>query len=213
MPTVPVGRKGAKMEIVELGLEHEAALRAFLDEFAEAGEMTIPAFFADRTWTHAKMVETFAKQSRGEGLEEGWVPATTVFLVEEGAILGVANVRHWLTDSLLRFGGHVGYSVRPSERGRGRATWLLEAVKDYARKALSIDRLLVTCDSANVASARVIEKCGGALEDESHHEGTGRSVRRYWIALVSGQDPRGARRGHREEQGRPGSLAEFPLKP
>jgi predicted acetyltransferase len=171
------------MEIVQLGLEHEAALRDFRAEFAEAGEASIPAYFADPEWPHTEIVATFARQSRGEALEEGRVPGTTLFLIHEGRILGVANLRHRLTDHLLRFGGHVGFSVRPSERCRGHATRLLEGVKEYVRGNLGIDRLLVTCNPENVASARVIEKCGGVFEDETVDESVGRSVRRYWIPL------------------------------
>ena len=171
------------MEIVQLGLEHEAALRDFLADFAETGASRIPAYFADPEWSHAEIVETFARQSRGEGLEDGRVPGTTLFLVDEDRILAVANVRHRLTEHLRRFGGHVGFSVRPSDRYRGHATRLLEGVKKYVRGNLEIDRLLVTCDSENVASARVIEKCGGVFEDESFYETMEQSVRRYWIPL------------------------------
>ena len=171
------------MKLVELGVEHETALRDFLADFAASSEARIPAFFGGAEQSHAELVETFARQSRGEGLEEGWVAGTTLFLVHDGRMLGVANVRHRLTESLLRFGGHVGFSVRPSERNRGHATRLLEKVKEYARVNLGIDRLLVTCDPENVASARVIEKCGGVLEDESFYEPSEHLVRRYWISL------------------------------
>ena len=44
------------------------------------------------------------------------------------------------------------------------------------------DRALVTCDEGNVASATVIERCGGVLE--SVIEGSeGVRKRRYWIQL------------------------------
>jgi len=171
------------MELVELGAEHETALRDFLADFAASSEARIPAFFGNPQQPHAELVETFARQSRGEDLEEGWVPGTTLFLVREGRILGVANVRHRLTANLRRFGGHVGYSVCPSERNKGHATCLLEKVKEYVQVNLGIDRLLVTCDPKNAASARVIEKCGGVLEDESFYKPAGHLVRRYWISL------------------------------
>lgn len=171
------------MEIVQLGLEHEAALHDFLADFAEAGESRIPAYFGDPEWSHAEIVETFVRQSRGEGLDEGRVPGTTLFLVHEDRILGVANLRHRLTEHLVRFGGHVGFSVRPSERCNGYATRLLEGVKDYVRATLKIDRLLVTCEPENVASALVIEKCGGVFEDETFYEPLERTVRRYWVPL------------------------------
>ena len=170
------------MEISQLGMEHEKALQDFLADFTNAGEMVIPGYFADSDWTHAEIVENLARMSRGEGLPDGWVPGTTSFLFHEGEILGVSNLRHRLTGQLLRFGGHVGFSVKPSARCRGHATRLLEGAKALAR-GKGINRLLLTCNAENVASARVIEKCGGVLEDETYLEDTGKLVRRYWIAL------------------------------
>lgn len=171
------------MEIVALQIQHEEALADFRSEFAAAGEMDIPAFLPDPNWSFAETIEGFDKQSRGEGLPEGWVPGTTRFLVHEGRILGLFNLRHRLTDSLKRFGGHVGYSVRPSERRRGHGTRLLEAAKDMARN-LGIERMLVTCHSDNVASVGVIVKCGGVFEDRTYYAPVQHDVCRYWISLV-----------------------------
>ena len=171
------------MEVVALEQEHESELAAFVAEFAASGEERIPAFLPDAEWSFAETVVGFAKQSRGEGLPEGWVPGTTRFLVHEGRILGLFNIRHWLTDGLRLSGGHIGYSVRPSERGNGHGTYLLKAAIEMARE-LNIDRVLVTCDLKNVASAKVITKCGGVLEDQFYHEALGHDVSRYWIAVA-----------------------------
>jgi Acetyltransferase (GNAT) domain len=65
---------------------------------------------------------------------------------------------------LLRAGGHIGYGIRPSARGRGLATWALRSVLVRA-PALGLGKVLVTCGDSNLASARVIEKAGGVLED------------------------------------------------
>ncbi len=170
------------MQIVPLALEHESALRDFLADFATAGENEIPAYFAQPDWSHAEIVSNFAAWARGELLPAGWVPCTTAFLIDEGQLLGVSNLRHSLTDFLLQFGGHVGYSVRPSARGRGHATRLLEGTMQHARQ-LGIDRLLLTCGPENVSSIRVIEKCGGVFEDELFNETMQARIRRYWIAL------------------------------
>lgn len=51
-------------------------------------------------------------------------------------------------------------------------------------KELNINRVLVTCDVANIASARVIEKCGGILEDQFFHESVGHDVSLYWISVT-----------------------------
>lgn len=171
------------MKIVALQIQHENALADFVSEFASTGEEQIPAFLPNPDWSFAETVDGFAKRSCGVGLPEDWVPGTTRFLVHEDHILGLFNLRHQLTDYLRRFGGHVGYSVRPSERRKGYGTVLLESAKELARE-MKIERLLITCDSRNVASIGVIEKCGGVFEDRTYFEPVGHDVCRYWIPIA-----------------------------
>ncbi|AKU16074.1 GNAT family N-acetyltransferase [Luteipulveratus mongoliensis] len=111
--------------------------------------------------------------------EAGFVPATLYWIVDDlepERVLGSLSLRHELNDFLLEEGGHIGYGVRPSARGRGVATGALRASLDQAR-ALGLDRVLVTCDDDNVASRRTIVGSGGVLEDVRN----GRE--RYWIDL------------------------------
>jgi predicted acetyltransferase len=109
---------------------------------------------------------------------DGWVPCSFRWMVEGDRYLGAIALRHELNDFLLEAGGHIGYSVRPSARGRGLAAWALGEILVDARKA-GLDRALVTCNVDNVASARTIERNGGVLEDVRDTElGT---LKRYWI--------------------------------
>ncbi|WP_251067033.1 GNAT family N-acetyltransferase [Streptomyces sp. ISL-36] len=141
---------------------------------AEAEAFASPEVFA--AW-----VGRLREQSdRTRPLAEGWVHATHWWIVEDGQYVGAIDLRHELNDFLLRAGGHIGYSIRPSARRRGLATWALGAVLPEAR-ALGLDRLLVTCDDDNIASARTIERNGGVLEDVRETE-IGLK-RRYWITL------------------------------
>ena len=113
-------------------------------------------------------------------LAEGRVHASYWWITEDDSYLGTISLRHTLNDFLLRAGGHIGYGIRPSARGRGLASWALRSVLPHAR-ALGLDQVLVTCDETNPASARVIEKAGGVLEDVRETElGL---TRRYWISL------------------------------
>jgi predicted acetyltransferase len=89
--------------------------------------------------------------------------------------------RHELNDVLLHHGGHIGYYVRPSARGKRYGTAILDLTLAEGRKR-GIERFLLTVDSNNVPSIRVIEGNGGVLEDERLDEETGRMFRRYWIA-------------------------------
>jgi predicted acetyltransferase len=54
---------------------------------------------------------------------------------------------------------HIGCGVRPSARRRGLASWALGQVLDRARTR-GMDRVMVSCDDDNVASARTIERNG-----------------------------------------------------
>jgi len=81
---------------------------------------------------------------------------------------------------LLDARGHIGFSVRPSARRRGLATWAAGKVLDEAPR-LGLERVLITCEEDNPGSRRPIEKNGGVLEDIRDTE-LGRT-RRYWIAL------------------------------
>jgi predicted acetyltransferase len=113
-------------------------------------------------------------------LAEGRVHADYWWIVEDRTYLGAITLRHGLNDFLLRAGGHIGYGLRPSARGRGLAAWALRSILPRAQQ-LGLDRVLITCDDSNAASARTIEKVGGVLEDVRQTElGL---TRRYWITL------------------------------
>ena len=49
------------------------------------------------------------------------VPARTYFFVRERdkRIIGMINIRLALNEKLKKYGGHIGYSIRPTERGNG----------------------------------------------------------------------------------------------
>jgi predicted acetyltransferase len=78
-------------------------------------------------------------------------------------------------------GGHIGYDVRPSERGKGCGTRLLRLTLQKARE-LGLDDVLITADEGNAASWKVIERNGGRRE-AGLFEGTRGPVRRYRVAV------------------------------
>jgi len=107
----------------------------------------------------------------------GWVPGTTLWYVVDGEFVGQIQIRHELTPSLRDVGGHIGYEVRPSARGRGYATRMLALALPIAR-SLGIERALLTCDRTNIASKKVIEANGGEPDTPMGPK------LRYWIATA-----------------------------
>ncbi len=109
----------------------------------------------------------------------GRVPNTWLVADVDGQVVGAASIRHALNEHLLNEGGHVGYSVAREHRRRGYATEMLR--RSVAQLAVQgTTRVLVTCHDTNIASAAVIERCGGVLED-THVAADGNPTRRYWI--------------------------------
>jgi predicted acetyltransferase len=154
-----------RMEFVKISKELEKPFMQFNKEFEDAGEKVIP--YAGGL--HGKTFEEFLiityKYEIGDLPDPTHVPSTTFFLLDEKKIVGAISIRHSLTDYLLKHGGHIGYGVVPSERGKGLATKMLEFGKKFL-KDLGVDKALLTCDKENPASRKVIEKCGGFFEDE-----------------------------------------------
>ena len=115
--------------------------------------------------------------------KDGKVPDSVFFLldVERDILLGAVNIRHYLNDYLLQFGGHIGDGIRPSERRKGYATEMIRLAFIECKK-LGIDRVLMVCDKSNIGSAKSIINNGGILENEFVDE-DGEINQRYWIDL------------------------------
>lgn len=114
-----------------------------------------------------------------------WVPATLYVCVRkaDGHIVGMIDLRHRFNDFLAEYGGNIGYSVRPDERRKGYAKWMLAHVLPEARK-LGLTRVMVTCEEGNEGSRRTIEANGGVFERTAWLESEQITLRRYWIELT-----------------------------
>lgn len=130
------------------------------------------------------ILERIESMHKGLNLPEGYVPSSEWWLVREGRFLGCINLRHRLNEALERYGGHIGYWVRQGEENKGYASYMVEEVLNVAA-SMGMERVLITCDDNNPASARVIEKAGGELQDKILNELESGDVmtRRYWIRI------------------------------
>jgi len=112
------------------------------------------------------------------------VQTSTWFAVRKSdeKVVGCIELRHTLNESLAVIGGHIGYSVVPQERNKGYATMMLKLILKEA-KNIGLEKVLLTCDTDNVASCKTIEKCGGTLEQKESFYYKVEPYFKYWIEV------------------------------
>ena len=81
----------------------------------------------------------------------------------DNKLIGMINVRWNLTEEMKRFGGNIGYGIRPTERRKGYNKinlylGLLEA------KKIGLDKVVLDCETSNIASSKTMISLGGVLD-------------------------------------------------
>lgn len=168
------------LKLVKLTEEYRPQLFEMMDEWTATDEKIIPWVIRRNDYHDFEyyLENLEVKPDNPEGL----VPDSTFFCLDEdrNIFVGAVNIRHYLNDSLLLNGGHIGDGVRPSERRKGIATKMIGLALEECRK-LGIDRVLMVCNKNNIASAKSIKNNGGIMENEIFAEG--QWEQRYWIEL------------------------------
>jgi predicted acetyltransferase len=175
-------------ELIRPVTRMRASFLAAMEEFrAEGREGDIHSMIGwdfskfGRTWHTEEGFAAYVRETLAEEhtpREVGLICQTNWWWVEGEEYVGRISLRHRLTPELRRFGGHIGYDVRRSQRRKGHATAMLAAALAEANRR-GIDPALLTCNADNLGSRMVIEANGGVLEDESDGK------MRYWVPTSS----------------------------
>lgn len=180
----------AEIELIEPSLDYAEDLWAFRQEVLDydsdngdqfAGCMSLESCTSAEEWIRLCSLRKSEKTFSAAGTA---VPSHTYLAVRHSdcSIVGVIDLRHHIDHPILgTWGGHCGYTVRPSERRKGYAKEMLRLNIRNA-KELGIGKLLVTCNPDNVASEKTILANGGVYEKSIDVDG--HEVKRYWISVT-----------------------------
>lgn len=170
------------MKIIKLTESYKNEWESLVDEFEKNQEKLIPSGIKGNCKSFWEFLIQSENNSKGVNLSNGVVPSDIYFLVKNDSkfLIGAIDIRHYLNENLFKSGGNIGYGIRPSERGKGYATQML-ALALKKCKEMQLSKVLITCSKTNIASAQVIIKNGGILENEVMENGI--LKQRYWIHL------------------------------
>ena len=176
------------LSLIPPSLAYEAQILAYREELWQADGHHLQGVGGLDELSVPQWLELLEKKSKSETCPEGLVPDSVFLCVraKDDRLVGIINIRHTLNDYLSLFGGHIGYAIRPDERGKGYANeqlrlGLLECGK------LGINPILLTCLTDNAASRRTIIKNGGVFEGIQARE-DGSRFERHWIDLSGWKD-------------------------
>lgn len=158
------------LELRELRPEDARALYECLQEIPPENGLQNGAYGMDYDTYVNKEIPRCIRYSKGEDLKPGHVRDTYYFLWDDGRPVAWFKLRHWLTETLKNGGGHIGYGVRISERGKGYAVKGLAMVVSIARVIIPEDEIYMACNKDNAASLKVMLSNGAYIHHEDDKE-------------------------------------------
>lgn len=159
-------------------------VRAYREEFLAAGSSMDGAGPLRRYEDPAAWLAVVRSYTDPATVPEGRVQASQFLCLRksDGRVLGMIQIRHTLNEYLEKYAGHIGYSVRPSERRKGVAAWMLGAALPFCRQ-IGLTRVMIACEPWNEGSRRTILANGGVYEKTVHEPEEDIDLEQYWIEL------------------------------
>lgn len=142
-----------KFYLEKLSISRRDEFIDYLDEFIDSN---------NKEYIINKIVDKYLNND-GIAYVEG-CPSKTFLLIRknDNKIVGSLNIRLSLNERLLKLGGHIGYGIRPSERGKGYSKINLYLGLIEAKK-FNLDKVMINTEVNNIQSNKTLVSLGGDL--------------------------------------------------
>ena len=130
-----------------------------------------------------KMLNRIDEVDKGINLD-GYASSTTYWLYDEdnNRLIGASNLRHFLDERGEKYWGHIGYGIRPAERGKGLGTLILKLTLEKA-KGRGLDKVYLGAYEDNIGSWKIMENCNAQFDKIVYEDDTNLPIKKYWIDI------------------------------
>ena len=173
-----------EIELIPVSAARVEAIADYRAEFPAAGPLVTPEMGRIPGLDHLEAYDSVEDWLRFCEAMRGKITWYLSVRKNDRRIVGCVCLRHRLEydDDGGDFASHIGYSVRPGERGKGYAKEQLRLCLQKA-KELGLDHVRIICLDSNVGSRKTILANGGVYVDTIRGEESGMRVCRYDILL------------------------------
>ena len=176
------------LKLIRPSVQYHAQYKDMMDEWYQDGSQIAPWVLElpyKSELEFQALVARLEEVERGENIT-GFAPSSTYWLYDEerNILLGAGNLRHVLVGESGNLWGHIGYGIRPSERRKGYASFLLNFLLEKAFEH-GLNEVLLAAWSDNIGSWKTMEHCGAVFQKELLDKENGNIVRQYFIKTKS----------------------------
>ena len=164
--------------------EYGVQIMEYRQEFLDAGDSMDGCGPVRRFGNLAEYLRFCSDCENLATVPENFVQATQFICIRksDNKLVGMIQVRHHFNDYLEKYAGHIGYSVRPSERRKGYAKEMLRMALPFC-KEIGLFKVLISCIDGNIGSEKTILANGGVYESTVLESNSNRFLKRFWIDL------------------------------
>ena len=170
--------------LIKPSVKYGAQIMEYRQEFLDAGDSMDgcgPLRRCDNTTEYLNFCSDCENLAT---VPENFVQAAQFICVRksDNKLVGMIQVRHYFNEYLEKYSGHIGYSIRPTERRRGYAKEMLKMALPFC-KEIGLNKVLISCTDGNIGSEKTILANGGVYESTVLEPNENKNLKRFWITL------------------------------